>query len=146
MTLVEVLMSSVVLAGSSSAALGIWSQAAGEIQRAQRLEGLSLQLETVRIAAHRWLESGLSPSDLLDPTAHDCRFEPAALEAAAAAHLSAEADVHLLWQPDPQGLGHWLELTVPSEDQSEHQSSLLTRRQLFTPAAYGLCRSDEARR
>ena len=147
MTLAEVLISSVVLAGSSSAALGVWSQAAREIQRAQRLDELALQLETVRIATHRWLESGKASSNLLDPTTRDCRFAGAVLETAAAEYLSADAAIHLLWKPDAQGLGYWLELTVQSDDPSrrtsDHQTSRLTRRQLFTPAAYGLCRSAE---
>ena len=34
MTLLEVVVSSVVLAGSSSAALGVWNQSATELQRA----------------------------------------------------------------------------------------------------------------
>ena len=44
MSLLEVVVSSVVLAGSSSAALGVWNQAATEIQRATKLDALALQL------------------------------------------------------------------------------------------------------
>ena len=44
MSLLEVVVSSVVLAGSSSAALGVWNQAANEIQRSNQLDQLALQL------------------------------------------------------------------------------------------------------
>ena len=55
MTLIEVVVSSVVLAGSSSAALGVWNQAANELQRTTQLYALALQLETARITTERWL-------------------------------------------------------------------------------------------
>ena len=57
MTLIEVVVSSVVLAGSSSAALGVWNQAATELQRTTQLDALVLQLETARITTERWLQS-----------------------------------------------------------------------------------------
>ena len=142
MTLAEVLISSVVLASSSSAALGVWSQAVGEMNRAKQLEDHSLQLETLRISTHRWLESGVSSTHLLEPMTDECRFAGVALDAAASERLVLGPDTSSRWTPDPSGLGHWLELTVQTDD----ETSPLMRRQLFTPAAYGLCQSDEARR
>jgi outer membrane murein-binding lipoprotein Lpp len=76
MSLLEVVVSSVVLAGSSSAALGVWNQAASEIQRAKQLDALSLQLETARIATHRWLQSDAAASGVIDPSSAGCRFNP----------------------------------------------------------------------
>ena len=74
MTLLEVVVSSVVLAGSSSAALGVWNQAATEIQRATQLDELALQLETARIATDRWLQSDAAASVVIDSSSADCRF------------------------------------------------------------------------
>jgi len=139
MTLVEVIVSSVVLAGGSSAALGVWNQAANEIQRSTQLDALSLQLESVRIATDRWLQSAPISADLLDPSSQDCSFNATALEAALADRLPIGTDVRSRWNPDPQGLGYWLELSaVPQK-----QASPLIRRLLFTPAAYGFCQHED---
>ena len=139
MTLLEVVVSSVVLAGSSSAALGVWNQAATELQRSTQLGELALQLETARIATERWLQSDEATVDLLDQTAPDCRFNSEALEAAVAERLPLGSDVIAQWSADPQGLGHWLELTVSSQ----RSMPPLKRRLLFSPAAYGLCQQEE---
>ena len=139
MSLLEVVVSSVVLAGSSSAALGVWNQAANEMQRAKQLDELALQLETARIATDRWLQSGAAASVVIDSASLDCRFNSEALEAAVADRLPHGADVSSRWSADPQGLGHWLELSAGS-----YQSTLpLKRRLLLTPAAYGLCQQQE---
>ena len=66
MSLLEVVVSSVVLAGSSSAALGVWNQAATEVQRATQLDALALQLETTRIATERLLQSDAAASVVID--------------------------------------------------------------------------------
>ena len=141
MSLLEVVVSSVVLAGSSSAALGVWNQAATEIQRATQLDELALQLEMARIATDRLLRSDRASADLLDSSSPDCRFNPEALEAAVAEHLPLGSELSMHWSADPQGLGHWLEL------RTKPQPSMppLKRRLLFTPAAYGLCPPDEVR-
>ncbi len=139
MSLLEVVVSSVVLAGSSSAALGVWNQAASEIQRAKQLDALSLQLETARIATDRWLQSDAAASVVIDSTSADCRFNPEALEAVVAERMPLGSDVSSRWSVDPQGLGHWLELSATSQ----HVMPPLKRRLLFTPAAYGLCKQEE---
>ena len=141
MSLLEVVVSSVVLAGSSSAALGVWNQAANEIQRATQLDELALQLEMARIATERWLQSDAAASVVIDSSSADCRFIPEALEAAVAERLPLGSELSSRWSADPQGLGHWLELTVSSQQLMPP----LKRRLLFTPAAYGLCKQEEVR-
>ena len=139
MTLFELVVSSVVLAGSSSAAMGVWNQAANEIQSASQLDAFGLELETARIATDRWLQSAAASVGVLDSALPECSFNVSALEAAVDDRLGFATDVGLHWSPDPQGLGLWLELSAGSQD-SPH---LLSRRLLFTPAAYGLCDPHE---
>ena len=139
MNLLEVVVSSVVLTGSSGAALGVWNQAATEIQRATQFEEFALQLETARIATDRWLQSDAAASVVIDSTSADCRFNPEALEAVVAERMPLGSDVSSRWSVDPQGLGHWLELSATSQ----HVMPPLKRRLLLTPAAYGLCKQEE---
>ena len=141
MSLLEVVISSVVLAGSSSAALGVWNQAATEIQRATQLDELALQLETARIATDRWLQSDAASSVVIDSSSPDCRFNPEALEAAVAERLPLGPDLSSRWSADPQGLGHWLVLST----KSQLSMPPLKRRLLLSPAAYGLCKQEEVR-
>jgi len=141
MSLLEVVVSSVVLAGSSSAALGVWNQAATEIQRATQLDELALQLETARIATDRWLQSDAAASVVIDSSSADCRFNPEVLEAAVAERLPLGSEVSSRWSVDPQGLGHWLELSTKPQPSMPP----LKRRLLLTPAAYGLCQQEEVR-
>ena len=139
MSLLEVMVSSVVLASGSSAALGVWNQAATEVQRATQLDALALQLETARIATERWLQSDAAASVVIDSSSPDCRFNPEALEAAVAERLPLGSELSTTWSVDPQGLGHWLELSATYQS----ASSPLTRRLLLSPAAYGLCQPQE---
>ena len=139
MSLLEVVVSSVVLASSSSAALGVWNQAGNEIQRATQLDALALQFETARIATDRWLQSDAAASVVIDSVSPDCRFNPEALEAAVAERLPLASELSGRWSADPQGLGHWLELSI----RSKPSMPPLKRRLLFTPAAYGLCKQEE---
>ena len=139
MSLLEVVVSSVVLAGSSSAALGVWNQAATEMQRATQLDELALQLEMARIATDRLLQSDRASADLLDSSSPDCRFNPEALEAAVAERLPLGSELSMHWSADPQGLGHWLDLSATSQQSMPP----MKRRLLFSPAAFGLCPRDE---
>ena len=139
MSLLEVVVSSVVLAGSSSAALGVWNQAANEIQRATQLDEFVLQLEMARIATDRWLQSDAASSAVIESRSPDCRFIPEALEAAVAERLPLGSELSTHWSTDPQGLGHWLELSVDVQQASPP----LKRRLLLSPAAYGLCQQEE---
>ena len=139
MNLLEVVVSSVVLAGSSSAALGVWNQAAIEVQRATQVDDLALQLETARIATERLLQSDAAASVVIDSSSPDCRFNPEALGAAVAERLPLGSELSSRWSVDPQGLGHWLVLSASSQPSMPP----LKRRLLFTPAAYGLCKQEE---
>ena len=139
MTLLEVVVSSVVLAGSSGTALGVWNQAATEVHSATKLDALALEMETVRIALDRWLQSDAASSVVIDSSSPDCRFNSESLEAAVADRLPLGSDVSSRWTVDPQGLGHWLELSAKPQS----FTSPLKRRLLFSPAAYGLCERDE---
>ena len=141
MSLLEVVVSSVVLASSSSAALGVWNQAASEVQRATQLDELALQLETARILTDRWLQSDAASSVVIDSSSADCRFNSEALQSAVAERLPLGTDVSSRWSVDPKGLGHWLELSTKPQPSMPP----LKRRLLFTPAAYGLCKQEEVR-
>ena len=141
MSLLEVVVSSVVLASSSSAALGVWNQAATELQRATQLDALALQLETARIATERWLQSDAAASVVIDSSSPDCRFNPEALEAAITERLPLGSEVSSRLSADSQGLGHWLELSVDVQQAMPP----LKRRLLLSPAAYGLCKQEEVR-
>ena len=141
MTLIEVLVSTLVMAVSSSAALGVWNQAAGEIQSAQLREEMALELETARIMTDRWLQSDAASAVVVDSTSADCRFKAEVLEAAVAERLPLGTDVSSRWSVDPKGLGHWLELSTKPQPSMPP----LKRRLLLTPAAYGLCKQEEVR-
>ena len=141
MTLIEVVVSTLVLSVSSSAVLGVWNQAAGEIQSAQRREEMALELETARIATDRWLQSEAASSVVIDSSSPDCRFNAEALEAAVAERLPLGPELSGRWSADPQGLGHWLELSTKPQPSMPP----LKRRLLLSPAAYGLCQRDEVR-
>ena len=141
MSLLEVVVSSVVLATSSSAALGVWNQAATEVQRATQLDALALQLEMARISTDRWLQSGAAASVVIDSSLPDCRFNPEALEAAVAERFPLGSEVSSRLSADSQGLGHWLELST----KPQQATPPLKRRLLLTPAAYGLCKQEEVR-
>lgn len=128
MSLVEVLVSSMLLASSSSAALAVWSQAGVAVQRSSQLEERANQLERQRLATHRWLASLDDGLALLDPAA-DCAFAAGAVAAAADQALPLPDGAERRWVAAAEGAGLWLEL--------EHGPA--RRRQLFSAAAYGLC-------
>ena len=132
MNLIEVLISSLLLAGSSAAALGVWSQAATEVARSSALEQQADQLERLRLASHRWLIAEAGSQRL---TNGSCRFEIGTLTAAMNQAIPAPQGVDRRLSADPSGAGIWQEL----EATSAQNSDLLQRRQLITPAAYGLC-------
>ena len=132
MNLIEVLISSLVLAGSSAAALGVWSLAATEVAASRRLQQQGDQLERLRLASHRWLIAEAGAQRL---TNGSCRFEVGTLTAAMNQAIPAPEGVDRRLSADPSGAGIWQEL----EATSAQSSALLQRRQLITPAAYGLC-------
>ena len=139
MTLMEVVVSTLILTLSSAAALGVWNQAASEIHSAQQLDALALELEMARIAIDRWLEVDAALLHALDSSGSGCRFQPDVLVRVAAERLPPGSQLRSRWIPDPPSHGHWLELSGFVAD----STSPVTRRQLFTPATYGLCPQEE---
>jgi type II secretory pathway component PulJ len=132
MNLIEVLISSLLLAGSSAAALGVWSQAASEVAASTRLEQQADQLERLRLASHRWLIAEAGAHTL---TKGSCHFAVSSLSAAMDQALPLPEGIRRQWTADPDGLGLWQEL----EAHPPQGPAGLQRRQLITPAAYGLC-------
>ena len=132
MNLIEVLISSLLLAASSAAALGVWSQAASEVAASTRLEQQADQLEQLRLASHRWL---IAEAEAHSLTNGSCRFDASSLSAAMDQALPVPEGIRRQWTADPHGLGLWQEL----EARAPQGRAVRQRRQLITPAAYGLC-------
>lgn len=137
MSLAEVLISSLLLASSSSAAVGAWSRATVIWQQSNQLEEQADELALVQLASHRWLKLQGSKRSLLKSDSHPCLLDVRALAAASDQALPLPQGITRQWVVDSDQLGIWQELSVLDGD----AEVLLQRRQLFSPAAYGLCNS-----
>ena len=137
MSLVEVLISSLLLAGSSSAALGVWSQATASWHQSDKLLKQADELRLLQLASHRWLMRHGDEHDLLKSGSDSCRLDPETVAAASDQAVPVPVGLKRQWRLDSQQLGLWQELSVLNGDGEK----LLVRRQLISPAAYGLCRS-----
>ena len=137
MSLVEVLISSLLLACSSSAALGIWSQATAAWHQSSKVLQQADELQLLQLATHRWLMRHGAEHDLLKSGSDRCRLDPEAVAAASDQALPVPIGIKRQWSVDSQQLGLWQELSALDGD----GEVLLQRRQLVSPAAYGLCRS-----
>ena len=137
MSLAEVLISSLLLVSSSSAALGVWSRATVIWQQSNQLEEQADELALVQLASHRWLKLHGSKHSLLKSGSHPCLLDVRALAAESDQALPLPQGITRRWFVDSNQLGIWQELSVLDGD----AEVLLQRRQLFSPAAYGLCRS-----
>ena len=137
MSLAEVLISSLLLAISSSAALGVWSQATAIWQQSRTLQQTADELALMQLASHRWLMLDGSERNLLRSSSDPCLLDALALAAASDQAVPLPQDITRQWVVDSDQLGVWQELSVLDGD----GDVLLQRRQLFSPAAYGLCRS-----
>ena len=137
MSLAEVLISSLLLASSSSAAVGAWSRATVIWQQSNQLEEQADELALVQLASHRWLKLHGSKRSLLKSDSHPCLLDVRALAAASDQALPLPQGITRQWVVDSDQLGVWQELSALNAD-GEVQ---LQRRQLVSPAAYGLCRS-----
>jgi type II secretory pathway pseudopilin PulG len=137
MSLVEVLIASLLLVGSSSAALGVWSQATATWQQSHRLQQQADQLQLLQLASHRWLMRHGAEQDLLGSDSDACQLDPVAVAAALNQAVPLPQAFTRQWVVDPVRLGVWQELSVLNGD----GEVLLQRRQLVSPAAYGLCPS-----
>ena len=135
MSLVEVLISSLLLASSSSAALGVWSQATAAWHQSSKVLQQADELQLLQLASHRWLMRHGAEHDLLKSGSDPCRLDPEAVAAASDQALPVPVGIKRQWTVDSQQLGLWQELSALNGD----GQVLLQRRQLFSPAAYGLC-------
>ena len=136
MSLVEVLVSSMLLAASSSAALAIWSQATATWQQSSKLLQKADELQLMQLASHRWLMRHGAEQDLLRSGTDVCQLDSEAVAAAFERALPVPGGMTRQWVADSQRLGVWQELFVLNGD----GEVLLQRRRLVSPAAYGLCR------
>ena len=136
MSLVEVLVSSLLLAASSSAALSVWSQATATWQQSSELQQQVDELQTLQLASRRWLMRHGAEHDLLRSGTDVCQLDPEAVAAAFDQALPVPGGMTRQWVADSQRLGVWQELFVLNGD----GEVLLQRRRLVSPAAYGLCR------
>ena len=136
MSLVEVLVSSLLLAASSSAALSVWSQATATWQQSSELQQQVDELQTLQLASHRWLTRHGAEHGLLRSDMDVCRLDAEAVAAAFDQALPVPGGMTRQWVADSQRLGGWQELSVLNDD----GEVLLQRRRLVSPAAYGLCR------
>ena len=136
MSLVEVLVSSLLLAASSSAALSVWSQATATWQQSSELQQQVDELQTLQLASRRWLIRHGAEHGLLRSGTDVCQLDPEAFAAVFDQALPVPAGMTRQWVADSQRLGVWQELSVLNDD----GEVLLQRRRLVSPAAYGLCR------
>ncbi|WP_413324606.1 hypothetical protein [Synechococcus sp. MIT S9503] len=137
MCFAEVLVSSLLLASSSSAALGVWSQSIETLQQTNRVQQQADELQLLQLASHRWLMRHGAEHKLLMSGSDRCRLDPEAVAAASDQAVPAPVGIKRQWSVDSQQLGLWQELSVLNGD----GEVLLQRRQLVSPAAYGLCSS-----
>ena len=137
MSLPEVLISSILLASSSSAALGVWSQATATWQQTSTLQQTADQLELMQLASHRWLMLHGAERNLVISGSDPCLLDTSAVAVALNQAVPLPQGITRKWVVDPEQLGVWQELSALNVD----GEVLLQRRQLVSPAAYGLCRS-----
>ena len=137
MSLPEVLIASILLASSSSAALGVWSQAMATWQQSSTLQQTADQLELMQLASHRWLMLYGAEHNLVISGSDPCLLDTSAVAVALNQAVPLPQGITRQWVVDPEQLGVWQELSALNVD----GEVLLQRRQLVSPAAYGLCRS-----
>ena len=137
MSLPEVLIASILLASSSSAALGVWSQATATWQQTSTLQQTADQLELMQLASHRWLMLYGAEHNLVISGSDPCLLDTSAVAVALNQAVPLPQGITRQWVVDPEQLGVWQELSALNVD----GEVLLQRRQLVSPAAYGLCRS-----
>ncbi len=137
MSFAELMVSSVLIAGTATGGTHVWGQArlAARIGllKQEQLEALEVQL----LAGQRWLSAAAHDADLLTAKG-SCSFDAAAVSRAADGALPLPEGLQRRWQPQPYGGGLWLELVVASPQKGSLVGPLL-RRQLLTPAGTGWC-------
>ena len=137
MSLPEVMISALLLTSSSSAALGVWSQATAAWQQSSTLQQTADQLELLQLASHRWLQGHGAERNLLTSGSGPCLLDAQALAVALDQAVPLPKGMTRQWVVDSDQLGVWQELSALNVD----GELLMRRRQLVSPVAYGLCMS-----
>lgn len=127
MTLMEVVVSAVILGISSQASLQGWSRTSHAAAISARIDQQGQLLDQRLLASRRALASA--------PVADvDCRWEPDAVVGVLEG-LPENADLETSWRFEPSADGLWLSVELTDAD----ASIPLKRSQLFTPAGLGHC-------
>ena len=127
MTLMEVVVSAVILGISSQASLQGWSRTSQAAATSARTDQQVQLLEQRLLASRRSLASA--------PVADvDCRWEPEAVVGVLEG-LPENADLETSWRFEPSADGLWLSVELTASD----ASISFKRSQLFTPAGLGHC-------
>ena len=135
MNLIELIVASLLLAGTATSGLHLWGQASLAAHvgwlKEEQLESVELQL----LASQRWLSGVGHGSELLTANG-SCRFDLAAVSRSADRALPLPEGLERHWQA--YGAGLWLEIEAHPPKGSLVEP--LRRRQLLTPAGTGWCR------
>ena len=100
MSLVEVMVSSVLVGISSTAALGVWNQAAALVHDTASMQRKAADLEMVRLASHRWLAQHAANTEQLMTAVAPCHWDALAVAAAADAALPLPEGITRQWTQD----------------------------------------------
>ena len=137
MSLTELMVASLLLAGTATSGLHLWGQASLAAHvgwlKEEQLESVELQL----LASQRWLSAVGHGSELLTANG-SCRFDLAAVSRSADMALPLPEGLERHWQGQAYGAGLWLEIEAHPPKGSLVEP--LRRRQLLTPAGTGWCR------
>ena len=134
MSLTELMVAAMLLAGTATSGLHLWGQASLAAHvgwlKEEQLESVELQL----LASQRWLSAVGNVSELLTAN-RSCRFDLAAVSRSADMALPLPQGLERYWQA--YGAGLWLEIEAHPPKGSLVEP--LRRRQLLTPAGTGWC-------
>ncbi|KZR70038.1 hypothetical protein PMIT1313_00684 [Prochlorococcus marinus str. MIT 1313] len=137
MNLIELIVASLLLAGTATSGLHLWGQArlAAHLGwlKEEQLESVELQL----LASQRWLSAVGNVSELLTAN-RSCRFDLAAVSRSGDRALPLPEGLERHWQAD--GVGLWLQIDAHPPKGAPVEP--LRRRQLLTPAGTGWCRPN----
>ena len=135
MNLIELIVASLLLAGTATSGLHLWGQASLAAHlgwlKEEQLESVELQL----LASQRWLSAVGHGSELLTASG-SCRFDLAAVSRSADRALPLPEGLERHWKA--YGAGLWLEIDAHPPKGSPVEP--LRRRQLLTPVGTGWCR------
>ena len=127
MTLMEVVVSAVILGISSQVSLQGWSRTSQATAMSARTDQQVRLLEQRLLASRRALASAA----VVDAA---CHWDRAAVVAVLEG-LPKDADLSSTWEFQPSGEGVWLTVALPASETEPP----IQRSQLFTPAGLGHC-------